>query len=46
MSSIKKLLTIKDNNYTKFAKLFKRKTKLDIVKDGYSKKIPLNKSCS
>lgn len=46
MSSTKKLLTIKDNNYTKLAKLFKRKTGLDIVKDGYNRKIPLKKSCS
>ena len=41
MPSTKKLLTIKENNYTKLAKLFKRKTGLDIVMDGYNKKISL-----
>ena len=46
MPSTKKLLTIKNNNYTKLAKLFKRKTGLDIVRDGYNKKISLKKSCS
>jgi len=46
MPSIKKLLTIKGNNYTKLTKLFKREAGLDIVKDGYNKKIPLKKSCS
>jgi len=46
MPSIKKLLTIKDNNYTKLAGLFRKKTKLDVVRGGYSKKIPLKKSCS
>lgn len=46
MPSLKKLLTLKSNNYTKLAKLFNERTGLDITNDGYTKKAPLNKGCS
>lgn len=45
MSSLQNLLTIKGNNYTKFIKFFKEKTKVNLIK-GNNKKIPLTKSCS
>lgn len=46
MPLLKELLTIKNNNYTKLTKLFQKITGLDIINDGYTKKVPLNKSCS
>ena len=46
MPPLEEILREKDNDYSRLARVFKIKTKLDIVKDGYNKKIPLNKSCS
>lgn len=46
MISLKNLLKTKNNDYTKLVKLFRKKTKLNIVYGKYNKKIPLNKSCS
>jgi len=45
MPSLQKLLSIKSNDYTKLANLFKEKTGVNII-DGINKKIPLTKSCS
>ena len=45
MLSLQKLLSIKSNNYTKLANLFKKKTGVNII-NGITKKIPLTKSCS
>jgi len=45
MPSLQKLLSIKSNNYTKLANLFKKKTGVNII-NGINKKIPLTKSCS
>ena len=45
MPSLKKLLSIRDNDYTGLTKLFKRKTGVSII-NGINKKIPLTKSCS
>lgn len=46
MPSLKKLLIIKSNNYTKLAKFFNERTGLDIINDGYTQKVSLSKSCS
>lgn len=45
MPSLKELLAIKNNDYTKLAKLFKKKTGVDI-KNGNNPKIALTKTCS
>lgn len=45
MVSIEKLLKRKNNNYIKLARLFKKKTRADIVR-GNCKKALLTKSCS
>jgi cellulose synthase/poly-beta-1,6-N-acetylglucosamine synthase-like glycosyltransferase len=45
MVSLQKKLISEDNDYTKLDRLFKEKTGLNI-KDGYSKRLTLNKSCS
>jgi len=46
MTSLKKLLTNRSNDYTKLTELFKKETGLDIAQDGYNKNVPLTKSCS
>jgi len=46
MLSLQKILASRDNDYTKLAKSFKERTRLDIIKNGWAKKVPLNKSCS
>jgi len=45
MPSLQKLLSIKSNDYTKLANVFKEKTGINII-NGINKKIPLTKSCS
>lgn len=46
MQSLQKVLARRDNDYAEIAKTFKKRTGLDIVKDVYSKKLSLRKSCS
>jgi GT2 family glycosyltransferase len=46
MPSLRKLLNNKDNYYTKLTSSFQEKTGLDIIKDGYDKKLFLARSCS
>lgn len=46
MPSLRNLLSVKNNDYTELANLFKKRTKLDIIKDGYNKRLSLTRSCS